>query len=247
MRVLILGVGDAFTRRHFGTAALVEAPGGPVLVDCPDPVHRVLAEATAAAGWTVEAHQIGDVVLTHLHGDHCNGLESLGFWQFFARQRGVIDRRPRLHTHPQAAARLWARLAPAMDGGGRRGLADFYDLHVIDPGAPATVAGLTVECRLTGHPIPTAGLLASDGTGTLGWSGDTPYEAAHVEWLSRADLIVHECNLGPAHTPIEALNRLPDALRSRMRLVHLPDDFDASTTDIAILREGDVLEVTGRR
>ncbi len=79
MRALILGIGDAFTRRHFSTSALVEAPGGRVLIDCPDLIHRVLHEATTQAGWSVDASGVDDVILTHLHGDHCNGLESFAF------------------------------------------------------------------------------------------------------------------------------------------------------------------------
>jgi hypothetical protein len=143
--------------------------------------------------------------------------------------------------------RIWPRLAPAMDppmGDGRLStLDDYYDVRVLAPGEPETIAGLQVRCRFTGHPIPTIGLLLSDGARTLGWSGDTPYEKAHIDWLSEADIIVHESNRGIAHTPIEDLNALPREIRSRMRLVHLPDDFNFNCTDIAALREGDVVTV----
>ena len=44
MRALILGVGDAFTGRHFGSSALLEGPSGYVLLDCPDLVHRAIRE-----------------------------------------------------------------------------------------------------------------------------------------------------------------------------------------------------------
>ncbi len=246
-RVLILGVGDAFTRHQFGSSALIEGPGGRVLLDCPDPIHRVLAEATALAGWKVEALDVHDVILTHLHGDHCNGLESLGFWQRFARLGGADAPRPRLHTSLHAAGRLWSRLAPAMDGSGfgdapTRTLDDFYEVCLLEPSRPARIAGLRVECRFTRHPVPCLGLLVSDGRWTLGWSGDTPFEAEHLEWLGRADVIVHECNVGPAHTPIEALAALPAPLRARIRLIHLPDDFDPASTDMRPLRAGEVLQ-----
>ena len=243
MRILILGVGDAFTRRHFGSSALIEGPGGYVLLDCPDPIHRVLAEATAKAGWNVEALAIHDILLTHLHGDHCNGLESFGF----AHKIFGAGSPPRIHTSRPVAGRLWERLAPAMDGtppGGTpsRTLEDLFDVRVLDPDTPATVAGLTVRCRFTQHPIPTIGLLISDGERTLGWSSDTPYEPAHLDWLAGADCIVHECNHGSPHTPIEALNALPEALCAKIRLIHLPDDFDAATP-LRPLAEGEVLAI----
>jgi ribonuclease BN (tRNA processing enzyme) len=246
MRILILGVGDAFTRSHFGSSALIEAPRGYVLLDCPELVHRALAEATARAGWEVDALRVGDVILTHLHGDHCNGLESFGFMHLIARRRDAALPRPRLHTHRAAADRLWSRLAAAMDGADRdgrptRGLEDFFDLRILEPGRIADVAGLSIECRATIHPVPCIGLLLSDGSRTLGWSGDTSFERAHVEWLSRADVIVHESNRGTPHTPIESLCALAPALRRKIRLIHLPDDFDPSTTDMSPLAEGEVL------
>ncbi|MHC4765383.1 MAG: MBL fold metallo-hydrolase [Planctomycetota bacterium] len=245
MRVLILGVGDAFTRLHFGSSALIEAPGGHVLLDCPDAIHRCLHEATSRAGWSADASSIDDILLTHLHGDHCNGLESFGFARRILSQgAGPGAGRPRIHTSRAAADRLWERLAPAMDAAttaSPRSLDDYYEIHELEPGTRATVAGLTVECRFTQHPVPTLGLLISDGAGTLGWSSDTPFDEAHLQWLSRADVIVHECNRPPMHTPIESFMALPPELTAKIRLNHLPDDFDPSSTAMSPLREGEVL------
>ena len=248
MKILITGVGDAYTARHFGSSALIEARDGYVLIDCPDPIHRVLREATEAAGWNVPATQINDIIITHLPGDHCNGLESFGFRRRFITDRDPDVPRPRIHTTPPVADLLWQRLSPAM--GIRWGndrpmqLKDYFDVHLIDPDHEAHIAGLIVRCRYTKHPVPTVGLLLNDGGAILGWSGDTPFEQAHIQWLDQARLIVHESNLGDAHTPIESLNALPDAMRTRIRLIHLPDDFDERTTDMRPLRPGEVLELS---
>ena len=122
-------------------------------------------------------------------------------------------------------------------------LSDYFDLRTITPDAEARVADLTVRCRFTMHPIPTVGLLVSQDGATLAWSGDTPFEQAHVDWLSEADLIVHESNVSSAHTPIERLNALPPDIRAKMRLIHLLDDFPPQCTDMAPLREGEVLDI----
>ena len=53
---------------------------------------------------------------------------------------------------------------------------------------------------------------------------------------------MHESGPAPSHTPIEDLNALPDELRAKMRLIHLADDFDVSSTDIKPLHEGEVIE-----
>ncbi len=247
MRVLILGVGDAFTRVHFGSSALVDGPDGYLLIDCPDPVHRAIHDASRRAGWDVDASRIHNVLITHLHGDHCKGLESFGFARMILRMKTASAPLPRLYINRPASERVWERLAPAMDGACCMGhsparLSDFYLLDTIEPQHEAAIAGLTVRCRFTQHPVPTTGLLISDGEWTLGWSSDTPFEQAHIDWLNQADLIVHESSLGPIHTPIESLNSLPHELRAKLRLIHLPDDFDCSGTDIEILVEGDVLE-----
>jgi ribonuclease BN (tRNA processing enzyme) len=248
VKVLIVGVGDAFTRKHFGSSAVVRAPGGGfVLIDCSDLIHRALHEANRASGWPVDVAAIDDIIITHLHGDHCNGLESFGFYRRIARMKDAKMVRPRLHVTQPVAERVWQKLAPAMDGSMGSAtssrLEDYFDVRVLDPAKPATIAGLSVRCRFTKHPVPTVGLLLSDGSTIFGWSADTPFEKAHIDWLAQADVFVHESNQGVSHTPIESLNALDCGIKRKMRLIHLPDDFDPMTTGMAILREGEVLAI----
>lgn len=251
MKALILGVGDAFTSLHYGSSALLCAPKGPVLLDCPDPIHRVIREAASKARMTIDVNDIDDVIITHAHADHLSGLESFGLNAWVQRRKGARDAIPRLHTSRAVAARLWQRLAPGMErlAGLDQPLTleDYFDLQYVDPGqsdrASFDIAGLTVRARFTTHYIPTLGFLFSDGSATLGWSGDTAFEQAHIDWLAQADLFVHDVSPPPAHTPIEHLQAQPDDVRRKMRLIHAPDDFDTSITDIPLLKEGDVLEI----
>ena len=249
MRALILGIGDAFTTMSYGASAVIEGPRGLVLLDCPDLIHRALKEASDISGWDVDCRSMDEILLTHLHGDHCTGLESFGFKRAVYRLRNESDVTPRLYTHPGAADRLWERLAPAMDApfhepGKPSELADFYDLRTFAIGEAFEVAGLTVEARTTIHPIPTVGFRISDGVSTLAWSGDTAFDQDHIDWMSGADLIVHETNLGPAHTNVNLLNALPDDLRAKMRLTHIMDEFDPASSDIPVLRTGEVLDTS---
>jgi ribonuclease BN (tRNA processing enzyme) len=247
MKMLIVGIGDAFTRRHFSTSAVVQAPHGYVLIDCPDLVHRALHEATTSAGWALQAENVDDILLTHLHGDHCNGLESFGFYRRLYRMQHPEAIVPRLHLSAPSADRLWERLAPAMHApmGNHRPsrLEDYFDVRILDPTHESVVAGMRVQCRFTQHPIPTTGLLLRDVNSSLGWSSDTPFDPDHIAWLNQADVIVHESNRGNSHTPIERLNALPDAVRGKMRLIHLVDDFDCKCTNIRILKQGEVVEL----
>jgi len=251
METLILGIGDAFTRLHFGSSAALRAPGGGVvLIDCPDPIHRVLHAAGETAGgpWrNLRAEAVTDILLTHLHGDHSNGLESFGFYtrilRLKAEQQGTPPLpKPRLWASEFSAQRLWQKLAPAMAGSLGRTLEDFFEMHPLVPGQVAQVAGLKVECRVTTHPLHCLGFRIThpDG-GTLGWSGDTGFEEAHVMWLAKAQVVVHEANHPPAHSDIKELMKLPEEIQRKLRLIHLSDGFDASAFGLRALKEGEVI------
>ncbi len=246
MQVLILGIGNAFTKRHFNTSALIRVGASHVLLDCPAPINRVLHDAITINNWEVGLESIDNIIITHLHGDHCSGLEAFGFWNYYYSKSHNKSSLPCIHTNQLAADRLWERFAPAMDRSNSDNpatLSDYYDLKILTPDTESQIGSLNVKCRFTGHPVPTVGLLINDGSATLGWSSDTPYDEDHIKWLECADLIVHESGPAPSHTPIEHLNSLPDELRAKMRLIHLDDDFDVSSTDIRPLQEGEVLEL----
>ena len=99
-----------------------------------------------------------------------------------------------------------------------------------------------MRCRVTKHPIPTIGLLITDGRWTLGVSGDTVYDPELIAWLDQADIIIHEANFSPLHTQVDPLNALPKHTRSKLRLTHTEDSFDRRSTSIPLLKQGDVLE-----
>lgn len=242
MKVVVVGTGDAFSAEHYGSSAAIVGPRGTVLIDAPDSIMAALRDASASAGVLLSPQTIDDILLTHLHGDHCNGLEAFGFTRWLEHRRTQRPL-PRLYALPEVAARLWERLAPAMDQGGTATLESYFDVHTLDEAIPATVAGLTVRTRRGRHTVPCCGFLISDGQRTFGWSGDTGWDPAHVEWLTHADVFVHETSCAPAHTPVEHLNALPADVRARMHLVHMPDDFDRASTTISLLRDGQVLEI----
>jgi hypothetical protein len=77
----------------------------------------------------------------------------------------------------------------------------------------------------------------------LGFSSDTAFDPDLIAFLNAADLIVHETNHGPAHTPYAALAALPAETRDRMRLIHYPDTLDLGSSAVMPLTEGQVLAV----
>lgn len=213
------------------------------MIDCPDSLPMALRKAGEKSGWKVDPLEITDLIITHLHGDHCNGLESLGFLRWLHhRETGAAL--PKLYMWKPVADRLWERLAPAMDQSGAAKLADYFEIRFLHPERENLICGITVSCRGTQHPIPTSALKFKADGKLLAWSSDTPFDPSLIDWLAKdSDLIIHETSPAPTHTPVWLLNALPEKIRSKMRLMHMMDDFDPKSTTIACLQEGEVISV----
>jgi ribonuclease BN (tRNA processing enzyme) len=252
MRITALGTGDAFSATRYSSCLLVEHDDTRILVDCPHPIRKILRESTRGR---VDVGDIDALVLTHLHGDHASGLEGYALFARFALQK-----RARLVAHPALAAHVWPQLQASMsellhvDDDNRphhRSRLSEDDLFVVDHlalDASVSIGALHIEARMTIHHIPTTALFfrADDGT-RFGYSADTAFDDTLIDWLGRADLVVHETNLG-AHTPYAKLAALPETVRSTMRLIHWPDGFDDGHDGaIALLHDGDVIDVVKRR
>ncbi|MEM6928880.1 MAG: MBL fold metallo-hydrolase [Myxococcota bacterium] len=241
MDLIALGVGDAFTARYHSTCAAIRSAGRTLLVDCPHPIRRVMADA----GGHVDVGDLDGLVVTHNHADHVSGVEPLLFSAHF-----VLQRKLPVLAHPRVLDDLWTHhLKAGMHellgpDGSRRELC-FEDVAEPVPLSESEVtrfAGFSIAIRRTIHHIPTFALRIDDGEASLGWSADTAFDPDLIAWLARADRFVHETNFG-VHTPYAALAALPAPLRARMWLVHYPDSFDVEASVIEPLREGGVYAI----
>jgi ribonuclease BN (tRNA processing enzyme) len=240
MTFVPVGVGDAFSALHHSSALAVEADGRWLLVDCPHPIRKVLREASDRAGVALDVGSFDGVAVTHLHADHCSGLEGYAYYSRF-----VLQRRPVLAAHPRVLARLWERLAPGMDSlsdpadwtSRPMRLEDYFEVVPLDEQARVRVGGFELACRPTRHHVFTTALRIRGGGRELGLSSDTAHDPGLIEWLSGADLFVHETGPG-IHTPYPALAALPAALRARMKLIHFQDGFRPDDGAVELLEQG---------
>lgn len=241
--VVVLGVGDTFSEKHHSTALLLVCDGFHLAIDCPDMYRGVLRAASERSGRALQLSDIDNILITHVHGDHMNGLEGVAFFKHFVERKRV----GLIASHEVRASiwehRLQASMGVLWNGQEAREMTfDSYFDHMPLPwGEDITIGPFRVRARRTIHHVPTSALMIEAAGRKLGYSCDTAFDASLIEFLEPADLIIHETNLGPAHTPYASLVALPEELRRRMRLIHYPDSFDTASSEIVPLQEGDLL------
>ncbi len=246
IRFIPLGVGDAFSRRFYSFCVAVEHDGCWLLVDCPHPIRKMMAEAREKSGVDLDVKDIEAVVLTHLHADHSSGLEGFGFYA-----RGALGKKTRVAAHPTVLQNLWSgRLAVGM-GLSRprpgaeleeRTFEDFFLATALDFDAPVSVGPFSVECRPTVHHLPTTALRISAGGKTLSISSDTTFDEDLIEWLSQGDIVLHETGPG-MHAPYEKLLALPAKIRDKIRIIHCSDEFRDTNPRIELIEQGKIFEL----
>jgi ribonuclease BN (tRNA processing enzyme) len=243
LTLLTLGTGDAFSKDRYSTALLVEYGQRRLLIDSPHPIRKMLCEADPG----LDVGHVDGLVLTHLHGDHASGVEGLAFAFHFG-----LRRRLPLLAHAGVAGPLWPTklessmailLGPDRSPQPPKGFADYFDHVELTEGAPVSFGPFTVEVHPTVHHIPTWAVRISAGGATLAYSADTAFDQGLFDWLCAADLVVHETNLGPAHTPYATLCALPEPVRAKMRLVAWPDGLRPEGGPVAPLRVGERIAV----
>jgi ribonuclease BN (tRNA processing enzyme) len=245
-----LGVGDAFSALYYSSSLLViandESREHRLLIDFPDPIRKVLRESSETTGLDLSIETIQATLLTHLHGDHVNGLECFGFYKRF-----VEGRRPLLAMAEPVLAELWdGRLRAAMrqlktPHGTTHALAldDYFDIQVLAQAGSNVIGPFEVEIRPTLHHIPCFAVRITACGRTLAYSCDTAFDPTLIDWLAvGSDLIIHETNLG-MHTPYASLVALPEGIRHRIRLIHYHDGFDVNQSKIECLRQGKIYDV----
>ncbi len=242
---LVLGVGDAFSVRRAPASLVLRYDGFHLAVDCPDRYRATLLGAASRAGLTLDVDAIDHVLLTHLHGDHVNGLEALAFYRHL-----LLGRRTTLVGSPEVRADLWPRrLACAMErlwDGHRfvsRTFDDYFRFVELPWDRPRPVGPFEVRTYRTRHHVPTSALLIRAGSRSLAYSCDTSFDPDLLAFLSSADVILHETGSGPAHTPLHELDALPASLRDRMLLMHIPDELTAGSSSIPLARGGSLLSI----
>jgi ribonuclease BN (tRNA processing enzyme) len=198
--------------------------------------------------------ELGAVVVTHRHLDHCLDLYPLTVARVF-------------HPAPLAPLPLHApggvfeRIAALEDEDEAEEMRRLFDVREIEPGAGFEVGPFEVSTRLLPHMVPNAGLRIEAGGKVLVYTGDTG-PSTEIEALARdADLLVSESSwlearddLGPIHlTARQAGEHAARARAGSLLLTHLWPGLDRQRAIddatavfegvVRVAEEGDVLTV----
>lgn len=244
-QVLFGGVGDAFSIKNYGTHFFCRTDDYVLAVDCPDSYRRALAENSFEHnGAKLGVDDLDAMFVTHLHGDHVNGLEMVLAYRKFVTKRPL-----KIFTTPEVEAVLWDRLRHSIgvlfDGDVYHDmtLSDFAEMEVVDWETETELGPFKIETRRTIHHIPTAAMRLTTGERTLGYSCDTAFDPTLITWLQDCDTILHETSHGPAHTPLFELMALPESTREKMYIVHLPDELSDPPAELRFASQGLIIDV----
>jgi len=185
-----------------GSVAGPDSPASGYLLSAPDTPPLVLDFGPGVLG-ALQRHadpNVVNVLLSHLHADHCLDLPGLFVWRRYhpspAQERGVM----------YGPANTWSRLGSASspEGGEIDDFSDIFEIrHWVDNHA-VQVGSLNVVPRLVCHPTESYGMRITDPAGaTLVYSGDTGYCDALIDLARGADVFLCEASWphSPKHPP----------------------------------------------
>ncbi|MFW5784096.1 MAG: MBL fold metallo-hydrolase [Spirochaetota bacterium] len=234
-----VGCGSAFTKRLYQNNFLIVKGNDHLMIDC----GTRTPEALAKLGRSVT--EIDTWLITHSHADHIGGLEEV-----VLTGRYVARRKPSVIITPEYEAILWEHSLKGgsafneVHGGENLGFADFW--NVIRPTPlheyprdthEVNVGSINIKMVRTRHYPEQArdwtesaysvGLIVDD---RIFFTGDTQFDPdllTGYDAVFNFDYIFHDVQFftGGVHAGLDELCTLPDSLKSRIVLMHYPDNF----------------------
>lgn len=230
MKITFTGVGNSSTtQEYYQSGFVLEQNGKRLLVDCGTDARFALGELGVTNG-TVGTW-LDAVYITHLHGDHCGGLEWLAFCCYFNKAKP----RPKLFISSDLVPDLEAILRVGLNSlkGQSCSLDTFFDVQRVYQ--HFTWENLSFYLVKGEHVwannvlMPMYGLwfgsVHGNDSRSYFYSGDTMITPKSREIMARSNLIWHDCETYPnhksgVHAHYTDLQELPEEVRKRMWLYH---------------------------
>jgi ribonuclease BN (tRNA processing enzyme) len=244
LELVFLGVGGAFSEKHFQTNLLVIQGDRHVLID-----FGMTGPAALKAATGLHASDIEVVLPTHSHADHVGGIEYLALVNRYIGQRMMGRPKLRMIITEEYQRILWDyTLRGGLEfneapGGQLLQFGDYFDVirpqwKTFQPREvhEAEVGPIRVELFRTKH-IPEQSKtweasFVSYGVridGRVFVSGDTRFDPDLLRMYGDSEAFFHDVQFfpGAVHAPLSDLRALPDDVKSRMHLIHYADNWEA--------------------
>lgn len=238
--IFFVGVGSAFSKRHYQTNIIIIKGDDHIMVDCGSKAPQALWELG------LNVMDVKNFYVTHSHADHIGGLEEV-----MLMYRYVARKKPRIIINKIFQHFLWdlsLRGGSSYNEEHEGSMLSFSDMwEVINPmwlpGYPretmeANLGSINLKIFRTKH-IPdfpdswqnsfwSSGLIIDD---RIMFTSDTRFDDDLISsFTSRFDLeiIFHDVQFftGGVHAGIEELKVLPENLKQKMILMHYGDNWE---------------------
>lgn len=223
MRVTWNGTGSAWATHYGNSSAVVEAEGQRLLIDCGHTVPGRLRQMN------IGLRDIDAIFISHLHGDHCYGLEEWGFRSFF--QWGI---KPRLLVPHDLSVPLWRQVLAgtmAVTCDGNCLLRDYFVVTPLHVDQPYDLGPFTLEIHPVRHVLHALayGVKVRAKGACAAFTCDTLADADPWFYADSAQ-VFHDCSFTPyfpktVHSHFDELCAYPESFRKKTMLVHYDDDL----------------------
>jgi hydroxyacylglutathione hydrolase len=253
VKLTMVGTGSAFGKKYHNNSCLVETDDYNLLIDCGGTVPLGLHDM----GYDLA--NLNGVLITHIHGDHVNGLEELA-WTMRYKYGKKID----LIGDLTMLYRLWENTLRGGLEEAEEGVLTLEDLFNIVPFRKMYMKGKeSFKSDFYWTPIELAPSLKLDIIKTqhiqnkdsfsvfinndIFYSGDVRFDPDLFEYLTKereVGVIFHDCqlhDLAEVHAPLSKLLTLDEDLQRSIWLMHYGDnmmDFAGETGSMRFLAQG---------
>jgi ribonuclease BN (tRNA processing enzyme) len=250
--------------KNYQTNLLVEQNNKHMLIDAGGDIRFSLQKLN------MSYKNIDAVYITHLHTDHCGGLEYLAFCSYFDPS---VKEKISLMGNNEVIRDLWNH---TLKGGLKSiqakhmTLDEYFDVEMIKRNHEFFWEGIEFTIVQSIHivdefsVVPSFGLIMTDPTTKkkIYYTSDSQYCPNQImDFYKMSDFIIQDCETTPyksgVHANFQDLSTLPKEIKGKMSLVHYQDNVIDDKGDITpewlnkatengfngFFRKGDIFEI----